>query len=312
MIPDDMKLRDPWLVAVWPGMGHVALTAGYYLLAKLGMYLVAELSPRDLFDIEHVEVRDGVIRSARMPRSRLFVWKDPEQKHDLLLFIGEAQPPAGKYAFCRNLIEQAKRSGARRVFTFAAMATPMHPAQEPRVFGVTTDASGLGELRQLELSLLEDGHISGLNGVLLGVAAEEGLQGTGLLGEIPQIFSQFTFPRASLAVLRVFNAIAGLDLDFTELIAQAAAADEQLGNLLLHLQQRLAQQTEPPAQEPFRPESSEQGQLSSDDQKRIEHLFREAAQDRARAYELKNELDRLGVYRQYEDRFLDLFRQSER
>jgi hypothetical protein len=31
------KLVHPWLVAVWPGMGHVALNAGYYMLAKLDM-----------------------------------------------------------------------------------------------------------------------------------------------------------------------------------------------------------------------------------------------------------------------------------
>ena len=37
MTDDEPKLRDPYLVAVWPGMGHVALAAGYYLLAKLEM-----------------------------------------------------------------------------------------------------------------------------------------------------------------------------------------------------------------------------------------------------------------------------------
>ena len=32
---EKIKLHRPWLVAIWPGMGHVALNAGYYLLAKL-------------------------------------------------------------------------------------------------------------------------------------------------------------------------------------------------------------------------------------------------------------------------------------
>ena len=34
----ELKLHDPWLVAVWPGMGQVAISAGYYLMAKLGMH----------------------------------------------------------------------------------------------------------------------------------------------------------------------------------------------------------------------------------------------------------------------------------
>jgi len=36
-MPEKPQLTHPWLVAVWPGMGHVALNAGVYLLAKLSM-----------------------------------------------------------------------------------------------------------------------------------------------------------------------------------------------------------------------------------------------------------------------------------
>jgi hypothetical protein len=35
-----------------------------------------------------------------------------------------------------------------------------------------------------------------------------------------------------------------------------------------------------------------------------------AAKDRSKAFELKQELDRLGVFKEYEDRFLDLFKKS--
>ena len=74
-------------------MGQVAISAGYYLMAKLGMHGLAEFSPRELFDVDHVEVKGGLIKSGRLPRSRLFVWKDPHGKRDLVVFIGEAQPP---------------------------------------------------------------------------------------------------------------------------------------------------------------------------------------------------------------------------
>ncbi len=74
---DELKLNKPWLVAVWPGMGHVAISAGYYMVTKLGMHILAELSAHELFDVEHVEVKGGLIRTGRLPRSRFFVWKDP-------------------------------------------------------------------------------------------------------------------------------------------------------------------------------------------------------------------------------------------
>ena len=55
----ELKLNKPWLVAVWPGMGHVAISAGYYLVTKLGMHILAEFSAHELFDVEHVEVKGG-------------------------------------------------------------------------------------------------------------------------------------------------------------------------------------------------------------------------------------------------------------
>lgn len=78
MNPTDQPHR-PWLVAVWPGMGHVALTAGYYLMAKMGMQQFAEFSPRDLFDIDAAIIRDGVVVKPVWPQSRLFVWEGGEQ-----------------------------------------------------------------------------------------------------------------------------------------------------------------------------------------------------------------------------------------
>ena len=136
---DDLKLKSPWLVAAWPGMGNVALNAGVYLLAKLGMTAIAEYEASDLFDVEQVEVKEGLIQPARRPRNRFFVWTDPNKKHDLIVFLGEAQPPAGRFAFSRQVIAFAREQGVERVITFAAMATRMHPEHESRVFAAATD-----------------------------------------------------------------------------------------------------------------------------------------------------------------------------
>jgi proteasome assembly chaperone (PAC2) family protein len=301
------ELNHPWLVAVWPGMGQVALNAGVYLLAKLGMNLIAEFEASGLFDVDHVEVKEGIIQPGARPRNRLFAWADPKKKHDLVVFLGEAQPPVGKYAFCRQLIAHACQLGVERVFTFAAMATPMHPEHRSRIFGAATDREGLEELKRLELEILEDGHIGGLNGVLLGAAAEDGLRGSCLLGEMPQIFSQLPFPKASLAILEVFTAITNIDLDLTELSEQAKLMDQKLGELLARVAQTYEQQR-PAEEEAYGLEATEEEQGRSADRQRIEALFEQAVKDRSKAFELKQELDRLGVFKEYEDRFLDLFK----
>jgi proteasome assembly chaperone (PAC2) family protein len=309
---DERRLNKPWLVAVWPGMGHVAISVGYYLMAKLEMHLMAEFSARELFDVDYVEVKNGLIRTGRLPRSRLFVWTDPQGKHDIIVFIGEAQPPSGKYTFCRRLIDFARELGVERVFTFAAMATQMHPEHESRVFGAATDEVGLAELKRLELDLLEKGHIGGLNGILLGSAAEMGMRGTCLLGEMPHIFAQLPFPKASLAVLKVFTMIADIDIDTGELAEQAQALDKQLGDIFSQMKNTLRQQSTVDEGQPLGGfEPPEKQGLSPNDERRIERLFSLAGDDRSKAYELKRELDRLGAFQEYEDRFLDLFKKLE-
>jgi uncharacterized protein len=304
---EEIKLRNPWLIAVWPGMGNVAVSAGYYLMAKLGMHLLAEFPARELFDVDHVEVKNGLIQPGRLPRSRMFVWNDPSGRHDLVVFIGEAQPPMGRYVFCHRLIEFAKALGVERVYTFAALATQIHPASPSRVFIAATDNESLAELKEQHLTTIENGHIGGLNGVLLGVAAENGLRGACLLGEMPHIFAQVPFPKAALAVLKAFGPIADLHIDFTELAEQVSDMEKKLGDLLVQMQQAIEQQA--PGDEPsVSAEPGEEEGANLEDRDRIDQLFKQAKQDRAAAYELKRELDRLGVFKEYEDRFLDLFK----
>lgn len=300
-------LHNPWLIAVWPGIGQVAISAGYYLMSKLGMEALAEFAPRELFEVDHVDVKDGLIHPAQLPRSRFFLWIDPEQRHDIVLFIGEAQP-SGRLAFCHALVSFAKRLGIERIFTFAAMATSMRPERVSRVFVAATDPPTLGELKNKDLVVLEEGRISGLNGVTLGEAAAAGLQGACLLGEMPHIFSQFPFPAASLAVIKVFADLAGIPIDLKELQEQSSVVSEKLGELLAEasrLEAQRAQETEEEIPE-VEPEVVEP-QLSEADLLRIDELFEKARKDRSSAYELKRELDSLGVFKEYEDRFLDLF-----
>jgi proteasome assembly chaperone (PAC2) family protein len=317
-VADQLQLTHPWLIAVWPGMGHVALNAGVYLLAKLGMTAVAEAQTGDLFDADHVEVKDGLVQPPRRPRNRFFVWTDPDKKRDLVVFLGEAQPPLGKYTFCKQIVASAQEHGVERVFTFAAMATQMDPDAESRVFAAATDESSLDELKRLDLTILEDGHIGGLNGVLLGAAGEAGLRGSCLLGELPHIFAQFPYPKASLAILEIFKGLAGIDLDLTELAEQAEAADRQLHELLARAREENEEEDEESEfetnggePEEIRPAATAETRPDPADVKKIEELFDSATKDRSKAFELKRELDRLGLFKQYEDRFLDLFRKSD-
>jgi proteasome assembly chaperone (PAC2) family protein len=299
--------RKPWLVAVWPGMGQVAISAGYYLMSKLGMRALAEVAARELFDVEQIEVKAGLIRPGKLPRNQFFIGKDPTGLREIIVFIGESQPPLGKYSFCQKILDFAQKSEVERVFTFAAMVTNMHPQRQPRVFSAATSAELLEELSGRGLEVLEEGQISGLNGILLGAAAEAGMKGVCLLGEMPHLFGGHPFPAAPLAILRKFCQLGGFELDLSELEAEVSIMNERLGDLLANKEQSLRNGGAEEEPEEFGTAIPEP-RLNQQQQRQIEELFRQSQADKSKTYELKQLLDRLGVFADYEDRFLDLFK----
>jgi proteasome assembly chaperone (PAC2) family protein len=326
------ELRDPWLVAVWPGMGSVALLAGGYLVQQLEAQPAAELSAKEFFEVQDVEVKNGVAAAAKLPQSVFFEWRDPRGQRDLLIFVGQAQPASGGYILCQKLVDYAVQRGVRRFFTFAAMATQLQLGTKPRVYAVATNAPTLRSVRKANVEVLVEGQISGLNGVLLAAGAERGLQGACLLGELPFFAVTVPNPRAAKAVLGVFSEVAGLDIDFTDLDRQAKKIEQELKQLLERMSRAAGEAAGEPgeewkdsseddadddgdhvasAEEPGEAGELNQPSLDARTLRRIERLFDRAGQDRSKALELKHELDRLGVFSQYEDRFLDLFRKAE-
>jgi proteasome assembly chaperone (PAC2) family protein len=302
-------------------MGSVATIAAQYLIQQLAMKEVAELPSAAHFDVSEVAVKGGLVGPARLPRGMFFRWDNPGAGRDLIVFLAEAQPSTGAYAYANELLDVAGQMGVERVVTFASMASALHPAGAPKVTAVATQPEVLLELQRVEARPLEDGQIGGLNGVLLGVASKRGMAGMCLLAEIPFFAASVPNPKAARAALSVFSLLAGLDISLEELGKYAAAVDraliEALEKMREHAQHARATEagveeeeegTRPEGPQP-RPETAPEPDFAT--RERIERLFEEARRDRGRAMELKQELDRLNLFSRYEDRFLDLFRRAE-
>lgn len=313
---DPRSLQEPWLVAAWPGMGAVGLLAASTLAKVLGAENLGELDTARYFDVRQLEVENGLFQPATRPRTLLFAWKAPPGGRDMLVLLGEAQPGAEAWGYARVVIEMARSLGVTRVVTFAAMGAPIDPRAEHRVFAAATHGPLLEEARRQGLGSLQEGEVSGLNGVLIGAAAEAGLSGLCLLGEFPYFASAVPNPRASAAVLKAFGKLSGVQVDAAELETQAAEIEGELVTLGDELEAAARNRPIPG----FPGESDEEEELLAEEvheidvdaatRVRLEALFDQARADREKALELKSELDRLGLFREYEDRFLDLFRRA--
>lgn len=321
-MPDQPTLRNPWLVAGWPGIGGVSIAAVAYLVDTLDMELAYEIPARDFFETRHIEVTSGIARTPRLPRSRVFRWRNPdEQGRDLFVFAGEAQPQSRGDELCTRIIDFAKSQNVKRVVTFAALASQSEPTIDPRVHAAVTQPAMLAEIRSAGIQTLEEGQVGGLNGVLLAAALAQSIPAMSLLAEMPFFATGVPNLQSSRAVLRAFSALSGIEPDMDAMNERAHAVVEALHELMEKLQ-RAHEEDQQPREQDF-PESdtdnappdqsrpADSPALSEADRRRIEEMFDAAEENRARAADLKDELDRLGVFSDYENRFLDLFKRAE-
>ena len=317
-----------WLIAAWPGMAGVALAGAAHLIRTLHLQPAGELAPHDHFDVQHVHVKHGLIGKPRLPKNMFFTGQLPRAAGKLTVFIGEAQPAAGADGFAHELLGRAREMGVDRLTTFASFGSQMHPSATPSVFAAGTDQKLIDEAVAVGVKALDEAQIGGLNGVLLGAAMYRGIPGLCLLGEIPFYGAQIQNPKAVKHVLEIFGRISGVSLDTSELDAQTQQVDRVLLEMLANMQQRPdSQQLESAIREFDVGEASDeeitrsaQDEPAANDarrepdfaaRERIEGLFASARKDRTQSVALKRELDALGVFAKYEDRFLDLFKQMD-
>jgi proteasome assembly chaperone (PAC2) family protein len=304
----------PLLLAAWPGMGNVAYGAAAYLKDNLPLEKFAELDSEGIFYKTGVQIKEGLVRIPELPRGEFYFYKNrfPENEfrlRDILLFIGESQPVMEKeYDLALGVVEVAKQHNVGQIITFAATPVNITHHSEPAVWAVSTDPVILQKLPGYGLKIMSSGHIGGLNGLLLGVGKEAGIDGVCFLGEIPFYTAKIENPKSSLAIIRAFMRYTGIEIDTNGLRQMAVYVEEEIDKVSKSTKQTLFGKE---AEE--RPRKENEGAETSHDvvphgiREKIEFMFEAAGKDISRAGELKKELDKWELFGEYEDRFLDLF-----
>jgi uncharacterized protein len=307
------RLKEPYLVVAWPGMGEVAFKAATYLVEKLKAEEFARMPPQEFFYLMESYVHEGIISLPDWPYNKFYFHKSKGASQDMIVFISDAQPDLARAdEYCKLILAVAKQYKVRQVISFAAMPQAIDHNQPPNVWFTATSEPIKKELAKHNLQMLNDGHISGLNGLFLGMAKREGFDGFCLLGEIPLYTIQIENPRASCAVLEALNRILGIAVDFTEIREQAQQLEGQINNLLEYL--KVGPTPGPIGEDEIDRIRKSLGQLTKlplSIKQKIEELFSLAKTDLSKANELKTALDKWNVYKDYEDRFLDLFKKKK-
>jgi proteasome assembly chaperone (PAC2) family protein len=307
------KLKNPYLVCAWPGMGEVAFKAAMYLIGQLKAEEFAEIPPEEFFYSTGSIVQEGILNVPQFPYSKFYCWRNKTGENDLIIFISNAQPDLAKADdYCKRIIYIAKSFKVKTIISFAAMPQAIDHTQQSKIWFTATSKEIINILTKYNFELLSEGQISGMNGLFLGIAKKEGFDGFCLLGEIPLYTIQIENPRASYAVLDALARILKIQIDFNSLIDEAHGMEGEINKLLDYL--KLGAPPGPIGEEDIERIKKSLTQLTKlplSVKENIERLFTQAKADISKAKELKAELDKWSVYKEYEDRFLDLFKKKK-
>ncbi len=255
------KLDRPVMIASWPGIGNIGLLAADTLRTQIGADKVGEIEPQEFFYPRKIVIRDSVLESLEFPASTFYVKKLP--LHDVVAFVGEEQPTDGSRPFAEGrqgyrlanlVVDVAQTLGCRRVYTSGAAVSLSHHALKPRVWIATSSEALNKEMTSYENTILmgrsegrsRGGSITGLNGLMLGVARARGLEAVCLMGEIPDYLSSapLPYPRASRSVIELLSKILGAEVDFSQLDEMAGHVDGIISGIYDNLPPEIRERVE--------------------------------------------------------------------
>jgi uncharacterized protein len=210
------ELKSPYLICGFPGSGYVG---------KMAVdHLIEELRAQHLVDIYSTSFPPQVlIRSdgtADLMKNTIFYSKGGSSRdNSLLLLTGDSQPasPDSEYLLAEEILDIAAKFNTSHVFTLAAYITGVF-VEKPRIFGTATDTDIIKSFGDRNISTMDGGSITGMNGLIIGSAKLRGVKGTCLLGETS---GYVVDAKASRSLLETLLSIVGVSVDMKNLDKRA-------------------------------------------------------------------------------------------
>ena len=229
------------MLAAWPGMGGVAIIAARYLTEKWGAKEFGSIAPEGFFDLSGVLIEDNTVRDLEFPENKFYLSRS-RGRRDWIIFIGEAQPLMNGYRLANLVLDVAQKFGVKKLYTFAAAPTHIYHTKRPRVLAVATMPKLIRGLERYDVTLLKQGSISGLNGLLLGAAKQRNIPGICLLGEIPIYTTHIANPRSAKAVLQVLAQMSNLEIDLTDIDRWVKETGEEIEEKIYQLKESFGEE----------------------------------------------------------------------
>jgi uncharacterized protein (TIGR00162 family) len=149
--------------------------------------------------------------------------------NDLLLLTGDSQPvvPGSEYILSEQLLDLITKFKISNIFSLASYVTGTF-VNEPKIYGTATNSDIVKSFRSFNISTLDNGNITGMNGLILGLGKLRGIEGTCLLGETSGYVID---AKASKNLLEILNKILGIKINMDEMNKRSKDTEILIKNL---------------------------------------------------------------------------------
>lgn len=228
---DRPSLREPIIVSAfkgWNDAGEAASAAVQFLCEAFDAEPLATIDPEDYYDFTAVRptVRlvEGRSRAIDWPENSFHAARLPSADRDLIMLTG-VEPSLRWKAFCDDITEVARGTGAKMIVTLGALLADV-PHSRP--VGITGLASADGLVERLGFDRTNYEGPTGIVGVLHATFAGADMESVSLWAPVPHYVAATPNPKAALALVRGFEGIAGIAVDATRLEGASEDYDRQV------------------------------------------------------------------------------------
>ena len=237
VLAEQPPLKAPYLVAGfagWPDGGGVSTGVVDFLTSYLAAERIGEITADNFYIYSSpalasrpiVTVKQGLVQSLHFPSNELFVWRNQNGPHDLVVLQG-IEPDLHWQQFADALVECVDTLGVERVYTIGGYLDYAPHTRVPRLSAMVTHEFLQEALRLSDVEFAEYEGPTSIQSYLLTYCREQDIEGIGFWGGTPS-YIQGAYPKVTQSMLELLSQLWNLPLELSMFEEQTAELESSL------------------------------------------------------------------------------------
>lgn len=232
------ELRSPVMIAAfggWNDAADAATTAIKFLIDRWQPDKFAEIDSEEFFVFTEtrplVHFSKGSLRTLTWPSNQFFAYSAPELDHDIIVCLG-TEPQLMWKTFTREFTELCKHFQTSEVLLLGAFLASIPHSLTVPISGFSSNPELTERLNELDVQKPRYEGPTGMVGVLQDALQQANVPVASLWAAAPHYLAATPNIKVTAALLTYLNTYLAMDLDLTDIQADAVRFEEQITTLV--------------------------------------------------------------------------------